>query len=184
MIIGLKGKARSGKSTSARYLTHTHNFVEVSFAHLLKKSVNMVFSWDSRHAYGDLKEVIDPYWTDALGREVTPRWAYQFIGTDLFREMLDNEIWIKALFHELETKFVPETNFVFSDVRFLNEAEALKTQDGIIVEIRKEEREEIGGQDHPSETEMDYIVPDYIIDNDFSFQLLYESLDTIVRENR
>ena len=63
------------------------------------------------------KEKIDDFW----GR--SPRELMQFVGTDLFRNHFDKEIWTKNMF--LDLKGSQGKKIVVSDVRFENEMQFL-----------------------------------------------------------
>jgi len=112
MIIGITGRARSGKDTIANYLVHAHGFVRIAFADELKRMVNGLFGWEEKHGWGSLKDVVDPKFG------FTPRRAYQLFGTDFIRA-LNKDFWL----HTLERKgVVKDPRVVIPDVRYPNEA--------------------------------------------------------------
>lgn len=55
-VIGITGKARSGKDTVANLLIEKCGFIRYSFAAPIKDSVQEMFDWNERHREGDLKE--------------------------------------------------------------------------------------------------------------------------------
>lgn len=57
-MIGICGKARSGKDTMAEKLVSNYGYTRYAFADPLKAAVNEMYNWNDRHAYGDLKEVV------------------------------------------------------------------------------------------------------------------------------
>lgn len=57
------------------------------------------------------------------GQRLTPRWILQWLGTDLCRTMLSDQIWIEATIRGIEDSRAPRV--VLTDVRFPNEAEEL-----------------------------------------------------------
>lgn len=57
-MIGICGKARSGKDTMAERLVLNYGYTRYAFADPLKAAVNEMYGWDERHGYGELKEVI------------------------------------------------------------------------------------------------------------------------------
>lgn len=98
-------------------------------------------------------------WQTAYIGEYTYRSALQFIGTDLFRNQFHSDVWINALFADYKEEYknnpfyndkgiydVTEhdeiqnpamlPNWIITDVRFPNDAKAIKDRGGII--IRKE----------------------------------------------
>ena len=118
MIIGVVGKKFSGKDTFADYLCQHYSFEKKAFASSLKKVCMAAFHLtEEQLTIPELKEKIDDYW----GR--SPRELMQFVGTDLFRNHFDKEIWTKNMYLELKgNRF---KNIVVSDVRFENEMQFL-----------------------------------------------------------
>lgn len=59
MLIGISGYAQSGKDTLCNILIH-HGIIDTryAFADPIKDTVNAMFGWDERHAFGDLKETM------------------------------------------------------------------------------------------------------------------------------
>lgn len=122
MIIGFTGKARSGKDTAADYLVRHFGYKKYSFADPLKETINRLMGWNHEHAYGDLKDVVDPKWG------ISPRYAYQTFGTEYCREHLREDFWlIKALEAIDDFKHV-----VIPDVRFENEANFIRERGHLI----------------------------------------------------
>ena len=73
MLIGLGGRAGSGKSTAAAYLRR-FGFVEMAFADALKKSAAELFDLHHEQVHGALKEV------PAVRIGKTPRQIMQEFG--------------------------------------------------------------------------------------------------------
>ena len=98
----------------------------------------------------------------------------QNYGTDVRRKDNRNywtQQWSQALCPELDT--------VTDDVRFLNEAEAVKTEGGIIIRLTRSDIET--GGTHLSETEQLEIVADHTIECDpGDHEALYRALDDII----
>jgi hypothetical protein len=151
LLIGLSGKAGSGKSTVADYLTGSHGYHQFAFADVLKDTVGVAFGFDWDQLYGDRKEVIDPRWG------VSPRWCLQWLGTEIFRSRFP-DIWIKRLRQDV-MDFLSRNGqrpIVVTDVRFRDEAEALQRLGAVLVRI--ERLEAAAGQGipgHVSETDLD-----------------------------
>jgi len=108
----------------------------------------------------------------------------QWIGTDWGRE-IDKDVWVKLFLEDIKNdENNGNKNFFCSDVRFLNEFEALKKNGWICVKlvrnIENDERIGTGSQKHISEYELDSISDDnwdYIINNNKSIEELKEKLD-------
>jgi hypothetical protein len=140
MIIGFVGFIGSGKDTAADYLVNFHGFRRDSFANTLKDAVACVFGWDRTLLEGrttqarEWREQRDDWWSDRLGKEITPRWILQYWGTEVCRHAFHDDIWIASL----ENKMRKTTdNIVISDVRFPNEINAIHNAGGIVVRIKR-----------------------------------------------
>ncbi len=150
-IIGISGQLGSGKDTLARMIIENDNrFIQKSFAFKLKQIVSIISGTsleDNLSQEG--KKKISPIFNLSLGE------MQQIIGTKVFRDNFDEDIWIKALFSDYDPK---KDFWVISDVRFKNEAKYIKSLNGLIVriegdpaEIRKNSNRDLN---HPSETEL------------------------------
>lgn len=137
-IVGLMGAAGCGKDTVANFLVEKHGFQKMSFAKTVKDVASVAFDWDRSLLEGDTnesrawRERMDPYWN------VTPRAALQLIGTDMFRDLISDDFWLKRLRKELEKATTP---IVISDCRYENEADYIKALGGTIVYVQRDEAE-------------------------------------------
>jgi hypothetical protein len=131
MIIALTGYAGSGKSTAARILTERHGFTLVKFAGPLKQMMRCLGLGD-REIEGDLKEL--PHGV-LCGK--TPRHAMQTIGTEWGRDLIGPELWVNVAMESAWKVIDGGGKVVIDDCRFLNEAAAVRTEGGIIVEVMR-----------------------------------------------
>ena len=142
MIVGFVGFIGSGKDTAADYLVNFHGYRRDSFANTLKDAVACVFGWDRVLLEGrtaearEWREQPDVWWSERLGRNITPRLMLQLWGTEVCRNGFHDDIWIASL----ENKMRKTTdNIVISDVRFPNEIKAIHNAGGIVVRIKRGE---------------------------------------------
>lgn len=124
MIIGLTGKARSGKDTAAAQLVKG-GFEHYWFSKPMKDACRSIFGWSDDELYGDLKEVVDKRFG------ISPRVALQTLGTEWGRDCINKDLWINIA----KLKMQASENIVISDCRFDNEAEAILSMGGVVVEI-------------------------------------------------
>ena len=142
MIIGFVGFIGSGKDTAADYLVNFHGYRRDSFANTLKDAVACVFGWDRVLLEGRTKEArewreqVDPWWSERLGRNITPRLMLQLWGTEVCRNGFHDDIWIASLENKMRKT---GDNIVISDVRFPNEIKAIHNAGGIVVRIKRGE---------------------------------------------
>ena len=110
--------------------------------------------------------------------KMTPRKMLQQVGTDLFRNQLHPNTWANATFADYQND-----NWIITDVRFPNEAQAIKDRGGII--IRVERPNLLNNQnninlEHISETSLDDYKFNYYIYNDSSIKNLIEQIKNIL----
>lgn len=138
MIIGICGFIGSGKDTIADYLVNLHQYRRESFANSLKDAVALVFGWDRTMLEGRTKlsrewrEQPDAWWSERLGREITPRWVLQQWGTDVLRRGFHDDIWIASLENKLRNI---KDDVVITDCRFPNEIRAIRAAGGKVVRV-------------------------------------------------
>lgn len=136
-IVAFCGFAAAGKTTAANVLVNEFGYEKISFADPLKDAVSAVFGWDRGRLSGLKKEdrawreESDAFWSEALGKPVTPRWALQFVGTELFRNNLSHDVWAIALEARLHNR--PDAKFVIDDCRFQNEQFTIKQCGGTLI---------------------------------------------------
>ena len=161
MLIGITGQKFSGKSTVAKMLSEMLGYKVVSFADKLK-DVTCVLSGCTREQLEDydFKESVlvpnhlKPYCGNA--EFPTYRAFLQHFGSEVMRDVNDN-IWIDCTLDNCGK------NAIISDVRFPNEAKAIKELGGVIIRVERVGLE--SNDTHSSETSMKQIIPDYIIEN-------------------
>lgn len=146
-IIGLLGRAGSGKSTIAKYLVKNHGAKLYSFATPLKLMVQEIFALTDEQVYGTQtqKEAIDPRY------DLSPRNLLTCTGTAA-RKYLGASVWLEACLNHIK-KDGP-TLAVIDDVRYVNEVEYL-SKIGSVVKLVCPSRQNTG--DHPSEREVDLV---------------------------
>lgn len=141
-IIGLCGFAGSGKSTIAEYLVEYHDFIRLSFAQSLKDVTAAAFGWPRQRLEGassldrEWRETADPFWSEQLGRPFSPRIAFQYIGTDIFRAHIHPDFWVYTLITRINQLPV-NSRIIIDDVRFVNERNALHGLGATFVKVRK-----------------------------------------------
>ena len=111
------------------------------------------------------------------GFNFTWRHAAQTIGTEWGRNCLEENFWVKITMAQLD----PNKNYIFSDVRFENEAEAITARDGIVVELQGRSVELGESAKHASESGLSDECISYVIWNTKGVDYLQAKLDTIVR---
>lgn len=169
LIIGLTGKARSGKDSAAHALS-TLGYRHLAFADPLKLALSSLTS-ESIACYhlDDLKEAQCP----ALG--ISRRSALQGFGTAI-REAFGSDVFVRLLLAKIEAK--PSANVVISDVRYPHEAQALRELGGVIIHIRRPGHAGLEGAEslHDSEHGLPPTLVDDVLVNDGSLEDLHDKV--------
>ncbi len=180
MIIGVVGYIGSGKGTVGDILVRDHGYRRFAFADALKDAVATIFLWPRGLLEGDsnasraFRERVDPWWSNKLGYEVTPRLILQKMGTEACRHGIADNIWIAAL----EKRIHGYENVVITDVRFPNEIDFIRSAGGVIVRVRRGEdpTEEQLAKMHISETAWKGQAVDYTLINDSTMENLKDNV--------
>lgn len=144
MIIGICGLIGSGKDTIASHLVEQHGYERYSWASPLKDITAQLFGWDREMLEGTTaeqraeREIKDEWWSAKLGKSWTPRYALQYMGTEVMRNALDPNIWVLAGMKRIAGK----QNVVIPDTRFPNEIQAIREMGGKIWNVRRGETPE------------------------------------------
>jgi cytidylate kinase len=140
MIIGICGMSGSGKDTVGNILVNKYNFVKLSFANVLKDIVSIIFGWSRQLLEGDTiesriwREKVDDWWSEKLSiPKLTPRFVLQYIGTDIFRDHFNDNIWVLVVERQLNMY----DNVVITDCRFENEFKMLKNHNAIFINVER-----------------------------------------------
>lgn len=194
MLIGIVGKARSGKDTFAEMLAEEifdqfgKRVVLMAYAQELKLRVQRDFDLSYDQLWGDTKEVPDKRyekrltttWTGSAPPDGyvhkpiywTPREIMQSYGE--FYRSIDQQFWVNNLFRAIKDK--EYEGVIITDVRHPNEADPVKdTEDGYIIKVTSNRNDKPGihGANHISETAMDnYKRVDFVVENDEGLQEL------------
>jgi hypothetical protein len=147
-IISLSGLKGSGKDTVAEFLVTEKGFVRLSFASALKDVLSILFHWNRKVLDGNTpedrikREEIDPYWSKKLGiPNFSMRKAMTLVGTDVFRNHFNENIWVYQVEREILNLLErdPNTNIVISDTRFVNEITMLKSLGAKTVLVQRQD---------------------------------------------
>ena len=175
LIVGFTGQIGAGKSEAAKEL-HRIGFTRVRFAGPLKAMMASLGLTEDE-IDGKLKEA-----PCELLCGKTPRFAMQTIGTEWGRDMIGSELWVNAWKRSVSQvpAFIP---VVVDDVRFPNEATAIRELGGVLVRV---ERSGPAASKHASKhaSEQMNFDADFVIKNDVSLDAFREEVRAIVQLKR
>jgi Domain of unknown function (DUF4406) len=176
-LIGLSGYARSGKDTIADSLATTYGYKKMSFADPMKKAL---LTLDPNIDFGEgrayLSQAIKVGWDELKNNSTEIRPLLQRMGTEIGRNMWGEDFWVNAAINS-----IPDgSKIVFADVRFPNEADAIKSLGGSVWRI---ERNGVGpANSHISETALDGYKFDKTINNSGSIEDLEITVKTLITD--
>ena len=172
-ILAISGHAQNGKDTVADLLRDSlkadgNNVLVTHYADLLKYMCRTFFNWDGNK--------------DENGRHIL-----QYVGTDVIRKQAP-DFWVDFVSSVL-TYFNENWDYVLiPDTRFPNEINKLLSNGFDVTHIRvirpnfesslTEEQ-----KNHPSETALDNINPDFYIYNEGSIEELQSKINEWIKEN-
>lgn len=178
MLIGITGRKRAGKDSITEVLVKEFGFERLSFAAHFKAYLRKMYidvgctpGEAERMIEGDLKEVVSPYFGQ------TPRQMMQDFGS--WGRSLNEHLWIDLAVCEAINR--PKTNFVISDVRYLNEAEAVRSASGVMIRVQRSGVVLNKFSEHASEKDIDKLPVRFVIHNDGSLQELQEQVRQTVK---
>ncbi|MFW6173643.1 MAG: hypothetical protein ACOC5T_07855 [Elusimicrobiota bacterium] len=180
LIIGLSGKKQAGKNTVCDFLKNRilsedsifscHNCKIYSFADPLKRFCIDIMGLTEKQCYGtdEEKNSLTIYKWDNLFFDIgkkyandgylpsghmTSRHIMQVFGTDIMRNMFDEDIWVNATLKMIHSQMTHKNDIAFiSDVRFPSEVNAVHNEkDGYIIRLTRK----VFDDNHPSETALD-----------------------------
>lgn len=132
--IGLHGFAGVGKDTVAEILAANYGYQRVAFANVLREALYVLnpiieFYDDYEDRVQDIVDRIG--WDEAKRQYEEIRRMLQVLGTEVGREMIDQNVWVDSVFKNLDK----DKKYVFTDVRFVNEHQAIDSRLGLLVKI-------------------------------------------------
>lgn len=163
-MIGICGDIGHGKSAVADYLVDNYGYVQLSWAEPLKEVCLQVYKHlgaKRRHFFGTQANKAEPLpnITDSLNHPHTGRSILEHMGTEGFRGV-DKATWVKVGLATAVDPY-PDLRFVVSDVRFINEFEAIRSRDGVIWQAIKMGQQH--QRDHESDQEWRHCIKDALL---------------------
>ena len=171
-VFCISGRAQHGKDTAAQMIRrilwgYGKKVLIIHYADLLKFMCKQLFAWDGNK--------------DDRGRTLL-----QYVGTDVIRTQ-HPDFWVEYIANVLRL-FGHEWDYVLiPDCRFPNEISFLSDNGFNVTHIRIERDNFDSGLtaaqlSHPSETALDGVTPDVLVQNDGSLSDLYGTLLRVLQK--
>lgn len=169
--VALMGRAGAGKDTAAARLVSRYQFVRVAFADPLKDSalrLDPIVGAEGT-SYGSLpirlSAVVNRYgWDHAKNSYPEVRRTLQNLGEGIRAD--DPDFWLRMALDKIRTADRWSLPVVVSDVRYANEADALRSAGALMVRIERPGAT-AGGEAarHVSELDLDAYPADAVLNN-------------------
>lgn len=176
-LIGIIGYARTGKDAVAEYLDGRYDFVRLASGDLVRDVLyaSNPFVVTISQKFMRLRELIDNQGWELAKSHPEVRRLLQDLGTEGVRATLGADVWIDETLRRAQ---LCPVDVVVTDTRFPNEAAKLKAAGGTLWRINRPGVGPLNG--HSSETLIDSIRADYVIDNDGTLEDLYTRVDAVL----
>jgi hypothetical protein len=185
MVVGIVGYAQVGKDTVAQFLVREYGFRRLALADVLREML---------YALNPLVQVTQPdtqvdetvglqSFVDRWGWErakqvsehlATSPWTVrrylQRLGTEAGRDILGEDVWVDLLLQRAQTL----QRVVVPDIRFPNEAKAIRALGGQLIRVTRKGIGPVNG--HASEIAGDNLDVDHVIHNDGDVRDLEQTL--------
>lgn len=161
MIIGLSGYAQSGKDTLAKVLVDDYGYTRIAFADKIRDFLYEVNPLIETIGFEPiyLKDRVDHFGWEEAKKNPHVRRALQNTGVAA-RTVFGSNHWVVEAYKGMDL----DKDYVVTDVRFLNEAEWVKTFNG---QVWRVERPNVTAVNlHVSESELDDYSFDKVVLND------------------
>jgi len=168
-IFILSGIARSGKNEVAKMIENYYKdkkSITISFGYYIKDYAKRVSDWDGNE-------------------ETKPRDLLQQLGIELIKNKIDDKLFINRIIEDIEVFSYFYDIIIISDVRLIDEVEALKQKYSDSVSIRVirdnfDNKLTDSQKNHLTETNLDnYTNFDYIIKNE-NYEKLNRDVEDIL----
>jgi hypothetical protein len=176
--IGLIGKSRSGKDTAAGRLVQTSAYTRVAFADPLREALLRLDPIVTDAGGFHLRELVEEFgWEWSKDRYPEVRRLLQNYGQTI-REM-DPEFWVRVAAKKISAAHAWNLPVVVTDVRYRNEAEALKRAGFYLVRVVRPNGPTLAGEaaSHSSETELDDYPVDLHLFNNGTVETFLQNVD-------
>jgi len=191
MLIGLYGKARSGKDTVATYLGRTRGFQTRAFAdpmydmlaagmgiHMTSRKTGLLRTeqinelpyciYVNDH---DKDSVVNPF-------GVSVRRLMQTLGTEWGRNVVGEDVWVTLA--DAWYQQHRQGHVVFTDVRFPNEADFILSNGGQVVEVYRPQEDFAAFRQHDSENQLMHSYVGHTLNNAGSLDDLFTMVDHLL----
>ena len=173
-VVAFSGVAGCGKSTAAKYLVGKYGYTLVKFADPIRDMLRGIGMTD-KHFEGELKE-------KPLHFGKSPRFLLQTLGTEWARETIHQDFWVNIWCNRVWDLLKQGKRVVVDDVRFPNEALAVRALQGLFLRIETVRVTTTNHSDHISEKPLTGY--SQTLHNNGSVETLCSNLDNLLTNDQ
>lgn len=175
-IVGLAGAAGAGKNTVGDILFR-HGYANFGFADPVYRAVSAITGMPEESLRNRAAKESPIEW---LGK--SPRELLQTLGTEWGREMIREDIWIRIAMRQANALIQYGVGVCITDVRFANEAEAIRAEGGQVWLVKRPVAALKGdAASHSSEAGIPPGLVDEIIENDGTIDDLNARVEGLIQ---
>lgn len=183
MIIGLVGYAQSGKDSVAKVLVEQYGYKRIAFADKIRElllETNPLIRDGFR-----VESVVSAYgWDQAKVLFPEIRYLLQSLGVGA-RKSFGPQFWVQEAMKTMLNEPRTDLKYVITDVRFSNEADIVKANNGQLWRIKRPGVRAVNA--HISESELDGYKVDKILSNGGTLEelelLVHTRMDSFANDN-
>ncbi|MDQ3273756.1 MAG: deoxynucleotide monophosphate kinase [Actinomycetota bacterium] len=128
-VIGIAGKARTGKNTMANFIEAQYGGYQYSMAAPIRRMLKAGLNVD----------MDDPWWAERKEKNIpaigkSPRQLMQTLGTEWGRQLIEPSIWITLALDVLRKR---GPGMIVPDIRFENEAAWVRKMGGTVIHLSR-----------------------------------------------
>jgi hypothetical protein len=164
MILGIIGYAQSGKDEIAKILVEEYGFTRVAFADKIKE---LLYEMNPNYHDTLFQQAVDNQGWEELKKDPTVRRMLQNLGVGA-RKLFGENFWVHQAMNSMALAW---PNIVVTDVRFINEADMIRANDGEIWRIVRPGVTAVN--DHISEHELNGYEEDQLVLNEGTIEELH-----------
>jgi hypothetical protein len=161
-LIGIAGRARTGKNTLATFIQAQYGGYQYAFAAPIRAMLKSGLGVDMDTPYwSERKEQIIP----AIGK--SPRQLMQTLGTEWGRQLINPDLWLILASGQLASR---GPGMIVTDMRFENEASWVRRNKGVVLHLERNAAPTVNS--HSSETPINRQPEDIVVYNDLDLESL------------
>lgn len=196
-LIGLGGKLRAGKDAVGDYLEEKHDFVKLGMSDALNEALLKLNPWipvpsgmSADVTYLPYAHIHEMYGYVEAKKNPEVRRLLQVLGTEVGREMIDQDVWVKIAEKKILEHWANGKSVVITAMRFPNEIEMLERLGGFSVWVERPTADRLGDTQgdevqigaHASENSVSEVDFQFTLLNDSTLDALYAKVEEVLRQ--